>query len=165
MKANLPHRIIFDSPAIITLHESLTGEKFAYFLYNLTYVNTNSDQHKKNHIITSKRSFDLITAKLKPKLDNRNRNYNFLESAIRPQINPPEIEKIDDEIIRIWEHAIFVSSEYPYKSIVFTKEENVSAYETLRAKDKKENISIRSCDDSFNLIDDYREIIRQYKSS
>ena len=161
-KAFLPHRIIFDSSAIIKIHKNFR-DKFSLFVYNLAYINTNSAQHKKKHVIISKASFDLITTKLQPMLSPH--EFNFLAPAVRPQTEPPEIEQMSDEINRIWEYAVYVSAETPFKTTIFTEPERIPAYESYRTKDKKENIFIRGHEACFDLIDTYIDLCRESKSS
>jgi hypothetical protein len=157
-KTYISHRLLFDSEGIIKINEKLNKTAFAVFIYNLMYINTNAKPPtKKNHIITSKRSFDDFASKLANKIDEG--TFSILEPAIRPQEKPAEVcsilEQIDDEIKRMWEYSVYVSSEYPYQSIIFTSHDKMSFYEEYKAKDKKENIIINDENEAIDKIEKY----------
>lgn len=161
-KSFIPYRIIFDSDGIIEVSDKLGKTEFANFVYNLMYINTNTEHNKKNQIITSKKSFEIFTKKLSNKIDDT--TINILEPAIRPHSFPEDIETIDNEVKRIWEHTSYVSAkEPPFQAIIFTSSSKVSEYEALKKQDKKDNIAINSGDDAISIIKTYHAICRENK--
>lgn len=152
MKAPLPYRIIFDSKGIISVYRLLGKESFSAFLLDLMYINTNSLHHKKNHIITSKISHEILSQHL---IDNNEPLPTYLSAAIRPQENS-DLEAITDEPERIWEYAILVSGEVPYKTTIFTDKSSKTAYSPYKEKDGKENITILDEQSARGIITDLK---------
>jgi len=127
------------------------------------YVNSNSLLHKKNHIITSQKSFDVITSNIVDMINPEHQGW--IPAAIRPQTEN-DLESIDDEIERIWEYAILVSSKaHPYQTIIFTTDANKPRYEQLKIKDKKSNILIETDGQIDERINDFYNICRAYKQN
>ena len=143
------------------IHNVLDKNSFAVFIYNLMYINTNSSNHKKDHIITSKVSFDEFSGRLAQVIDTT--TFTILEPAIRPHKDPEIIEAIPDETKRIWEHAIYVSSETPYKTIIFTTTDKKAVYEEYKKADKKDNIIIDDENEAISKIDKYKLLCQENK--
>jgi hypothetical protein len=106
-KAPVPYRVIIDSNCALKLRKTLDKIKFSVFVINLMYINTNSVYHKKNHIVTSEVSSKTMKQTLKDKVDGP--TYTFFDAAMRPQCDQ-ELETIHDEVKRIWEYAIDLST-------------------------------------------------------
>lgn len=156
----IPYRIIFDFNGIMEIKEKLNGTTFANFVYKLMYINTNTLQNKRKQIITSKKSFDRFATELTNEIDDS--TINILEPAIRPQNEPLDIEAIEDEVKRIWEHTLYVSSkDPPFQSIIFTANRNLSDYEALKKQDKKDNIIINDGDKAINNIETLYKICKE----
>ena len=161
VKTALPYRIIFDSAGIIAVHGKSGKAGFGGFLYNLMYINTNSVQYKKNHIITSAVSFQLFSSVLANQIDDT--TFSILEPAIRPQTISESIESIKDETERIWELATLVSTEQPYQTIIFTSKDRMAAYESHKAADKKDNIIINDETEAVKKAEVYFALCREDK--
>jgi hypothetical protein len=128
------------------------------------YINTNSKDHKKDQIITSKKSFDVLSDKLQ-KTDIEPLIFNILDPAIRAKDNTL-IESIPNEIRRIWEYATLVSIEPPFKVILFTSKNRVQAYKQLQTTDnvKDEIISIKDESNAQEIINNYVNMCKEDKS-
>ena len=128
------------------------------------YINANSKDHKKDQIITSKKSFDVLSDKLQ-KTDIEPLIFNILDPAIRAKDNNL-IESIPNEIRRIWEYATLVSIEPPFKVILFTSKNQVQAYKKLQTTDnvKDEIISIKDESNAQEIINNYVNLCKEDKS-
>lgn len=155
-KTALPNRIIIDSFAIVKLHQML-GDSFSGLLYNMMYVNYNSLQHKKNHIVTSQKSFDIMFDYLIGKIDPE--KVESLSASIRPQ-SIQSIEEIAEETERTWEYAVFISSDRPFQTIIITDKTNKDKYNAHKTADNKQNIQINDEDTAKTLIDTYFALCR-----
>ena len=163
MKAILPYRIIVDHRGVKNLYSKLGKDAFSQMLYDLLFINTNSLQHKKNHIITSNKSFEEIDEHLVDRVNELQQTW--LRAAIRPQ-NDEKLEEISEETERIWEYAILVSTERPYRTIIITDTENKKIYDDLKEKDKKENIIITTDENSIKeRIGAFFLMCREYKQN
>jgi len=163
MKAILPYRVIFDFGGIKSLYAKYGKDAFSIILYRLIFINDNSLQHKRNHIITSNKSFGFIKENLLEKVEPQ--HYSWLSAAIRPQ-QDEKLESIASEQKRIWEYAILVSSDSPHQTIIFTDEANKASYEGYKLADKKDNILIITDESSMKeRIDAFFNICREFKQN
>jgi hypothetical protein len=170
-KTALPYRLIIDSFAIIKLHQM--GENLSLLLYNMMYVNCNSLQHKKEHIITSQKSFTIILNYLMDKINPE--TIGSLSASIRPisiqtipsvgQQTIPSIEEIDEETKRIWEYAVVISTDRPYQTIIITDSAHLPNYNTFKETDKKINIQAIDESSSVGLIENYFSLCRSDKQN
>lgn len=163
MKALLPHRLIFDSGCVKSLYAKYGKESFSVILYHLIFINDNSWQHKKNHAITSTKSFGAINTHLLERVEPK--HLSWLGAAIRPQTDE-KIESIEEEQKRIWEYATLVSADVPHQTIIFTDAANKSTYDRYKEEDKKDNIIVIADESSIKeRIDAFYNLCREFKQN
>ncbi len=114
-------------------------------------INSNSKQHKKNHIVISKKSFQEI-------LNNNPEVAKYpevLSSALRKIDLPEEIEAEENEITRNVEYAIYLSSISPFGTVILTTAERLKEYESNERYDGMKSITALADEQALLLIKDF----------
>lgn len=130
-RAPVPYRIIVDSQAAgFVIHDS----------YKCQNINISSLYYRKKHIVTSMASFEIMKNLLAEKTEE---NFAKLKATVYP-MEDPKLEAISNEVNRIWEYALLISTEPPLQTLIFTDATNGSKYDSLKMAERKTNIQIES---------------------
>ena len=142
MATQINYRFLFDSSFF---EEVLKGD---YDLQaKLIYITSKAVGNKKRQNLISKKSRELI-AKNNPKISDEVLRY-FLNKLETPE----SIESEEDEIIRTLRYAIYLTSEWPFKVIIFTSEKNLESYKTSPHYQNVKTISFKCNEDAKEIIE------------
>ena len=124
-------------------------------------ININSKEHKKNHVVISRKDFELILKENKPVAEYP----EILMAALKRIDEPVDIEVETDCISRAVEYAIYLSTITPFNTLILTTEEKVAKYEgnerfnnvkNERFKNIRE-VKVKTDDEALTIIEDFYE--------
>ena len=145
-KTRFPHRIICTK----AFYEKNLANKAA-LLRKLMLINVNSKDHKKNHVVISKKDFDKIL-KENPNLTGY---IDVLMAALKRIYEPEIIESENNSLVRVGEYAIYLTSQPPYKVCIFaTKEESSEIISNPRCKHCRE-VEVRTDEEAILVIEEF----------
>lgn len=145
-KTRFPHRIICTK----AFYEQNLANKAA-LLRKLMLINVNSKDHKKNHVVISKKDFDRILVE-NPGLQGY---IDVLMAALKRIYEPEIIESENNPLVRVAEYAIYLTSQPPFKVYIFaTKEEISEISSNPRGKNCRE-VEIRIDEEAILVIEEF----------
>ena len=126
--------------------------KSTTYLDKCMRININSKQHKRDHIIISKKDFGLIISET-PSL----KDYpDVLMAALKRKSEPENIEAGEDPLLKTIEYAIYFSSkEPPFHSVILTTKEMVEKYTKNIHIVNMRNVEVKFDQDAMRLIDTF----------
>ena len=123
-------------------------------LRQLMYININSKEHPRNHVVISNANFQIL---LKDHLSDK--KYQDILKAALKEINEPEtFESVQDGITRNIFYAIFLTTFNPYETIILTTEEKIKEYEKNPHYTKMKGVSAKADKEALHIINDFYEM-------
>ena len=144
VKVVLPSRIVCTKE----FYDKILSKDYG-LLDNCIRININSKEHKRDHIVISKKDFEQILK------DNPNivKYTDVLMAALKRKDEPEEIEAESDEITRTIQYAIYFSSkEPPFSSVILTTKESIKKYQENNHYKNMKNVDIKPDEDEINLL-------------
>lgn len=147
-------RTSFDYRIIVDRHffnKKLKGN--ADMLHKLIFINTKSQDHKKNHVLMSEKIREEI-------LKEDDNSEIFIKSALTKINEPKDIESESDEVTRNVKYAIHLLHEKPNRVMIFTSNEKEIEYlknphYKLDSYKDMQNILIQREDVAVAVIEEY----------
>lgn len=145
-------KITFDSRLIcdISFYNKNMKNNFMV-LRQLMYININSKEHPRNHVVISKKNFDYIL-KENP---NAEKYSDVIRAYLKPIDEPAIFESVTDEITRNIYYAIILSSIPPYRTIILTTSERINDYKSNKHYSKMKYVTSVFDKDALNIIQSY----------
>lgn len=146
-KTVLPSRIVCTKE----FYDKIASKDYD-LLHKCMFININSKEHKRDHIIISKQDFDLILKENKSAAQYP----DILMAALKRKDEPEEIELEKDAITRVIQYAIYFSSkEPPFNSIILTTNECIAKYQQNKHYKNMKNVALKSDEDAKNLLNTF----------
>ncbi|MEK6933832.1 MAG: hypothetical protein AABW75_03080 [Nanoarchaeota archaeon] len=141
MATKIDFRFVFDSNFFKeTLKDDFDLQR------KLAYITSKASGNKKRQNIISAKSRKFICEM-----------HNLNEITVRIFFNkieePEVIENVEDEIIRTIKYAVHLTSEWPFKVIIFTSSDKIKEYQNSEHYKNIKNISFKSNEDAKGFID------------
>jgi len=141
MATKVDFRFVFDSNFF---EETLKGD--FDLQQKLAYITSKASGNKKRQNIISAKSREYIC-----------RVNNLNEATVKIFFNkieePEVIESVEDEIIRTIKYAVHLTSEWPFKVVIFTSGDKMGIYENSEHYKNIKSISFKSNEDAREFID------------
>lgn len=123
-------------------------------MLDLMRININSKEHKKNHVVISKKDFNAIIND-NPLVEKFS---DLLLAALKRIDDPANIESEGNAIIRVIEYAIYFTSEPPFSTLIFTTKEKVDEYKENKRFQGIKEVKVKTDNEACILIKDYCEM-------
>lgn len=115
--------------------------------YRLAYITSKATHNKKRQNKISPRSFDYIIDK-HPTL-----NEESLRIFLNRVHDAPQLEVEQDEIVRTIKYAVYSTTKWPYKAVIFTSTSQHSAYGASSHFAEVQNVTVISGPEAAAVID------------
>ena len=123
-------------------------------LRQLMYININSRDHPRNHVVISNSTFQIL---LKDHLTDK-KYQDLLKVALKEIDEPEEFESERDEITKNILYAIVLTTFSPYETIILTTEEKLKSYSINKHYNKMKGVSAKADKEALHIINDYYEL-------